>query len=80
MKFIVCSFLFIIVKGIIGIKYFLDEIYCLFLFGFDSEKWETKCLMLCISIMRLFVYKCFYVAYKFKISRPKYFFEIFFKL
>ena len=39
-------------------------------FGFDSK----KCLMLCISIMLLFLYKYFDVAYKFKISRPKYLF------
>ena len=39
-EIIACSFLFIIVKEIIGIKIFLVQIYCLFLFGFDSKKFE----------------------------------------
>ena len=41
-KFIACSFLFIIVKGIIRMKIFLAQIYCLFLFGFDSKKLGKK--------------------------------------
>ena len=41
-KFIACSFLFIIVKDIIGMKIFLEQIYCLFLFGFNSKKLEKN--------------------------------------
>ena len=37
-KFIACSFLFLIVKGFIAIKIFLAQIYCFFLFGFDSQR------------------------------------------
>ena len=49
---------------------FLAQIYYLLLFDYYSK----KCLIMYISFMLLFLYRYFDVAYKFKISWPKYLF------
>ena len=66
-------FWFTIVKGIIELKYFWCKfIACSFLV-LIAENWK-KCLMLCISVFSVVCISFFDVAYKFKISRPKYLF------
>ena len=68
-------------------KIFLAQIYCLLLFDYYSTRDHknenisganlllvTFLFIIVKGIMLLFLYKYFDVAYKFKISRPKYLF------
>ena len=38
-KFIACFFLVLILKGVIEMKIFLTQIYCLFFFSFDIKRY-----------------------------------------